>query len=66
MTAGFDPLLDRTANSPPRCASAGVSVDLREYGSLIHAFPNFFGLGGGAAAATAEIISALRTHLHRS
>ena len=46
--------------------AAGNTVDVREFDSLIHAFPNFFGLGGGAAAATYEIISALRAHLSRS
>lgn len=66
ITAGFDPLRDEGRQYAEALRAAGVSVDLREYGSLIHAFPNFFGLGGGAAAATYEIISALRTHLHRS
>ena len=51
VTAGFDPLLDQDRQFAAALSSAGVAVDLREYGSLIHAFPNFFGLGGGAAAA---------------
>jgi acetyl esterase len=46
--------------------AAGNTVDAREFGSLIHAFPNFFGLGGGAMTATFEIISILRAHLSRS
>lgn len=66
VTAGFDPLLDQDRAFAAAMSSAGVSVDLREYGSLVHAFPNFFGLGGGAATATYDIITALRTHLHRS
>lgn len=66
VTAGFDPLLDQDRQFAEALSSAGVAIDLREYGSLIHAFPNFFGLGGGAAAATYELISALRAHLHRS
>jgi acetyl esterase len=66
VTAGFDPLRDQDRAFAEALSSAGVSVDLREYGSMIHAFPNFFGVGGGAAAATSDIITALRTHLHRS
>ena len=66
VTAGFDPLLDQDRQFAAALSSAGVAVDLLEFGSLIHAFPNFFGLGGGAAAATDEIIAALRAHLGRS
>lgn len=33
---------------------------------MIHAFPNFFTLGGGSAKATGDFISALRAHLRRS
>ncbi len=29
--------------------AAGVTVDLREFGSLVHGFANFFPLGGGSA-----------------
>jgi acetyl esterase len=43
-----------------------VAVDYREFGSLIHGFLNFFPVGGGSAAATAESISALRAHLART
>jgi acetyl esterase len=66
ITAGFDPLRDEGRRYAEALRSAGNSVDAREYGSLIHSFPNFIGLGGGAAAATYEIISALRAHLSRS
>jgi acetyl esterase len=66
VTAGFDPLLDQGRQLAAAMSSAGVSVDLHEFGSLVHAFPNFFGLGGGAAAATDEIISVLRAHLNPS
>ncbi len=66
ITAGFDPLRDEGRLYAEALRSAGVPVDLREYGSLIHAFPNFFGLGGAAAEATYEIIAALRAQLHRS
>ena len=46
--------------------AAGVTVDYREFGSLIHGFANFFALGGGSATAVAESISALRAHLART
>jgi acetyl esterase len=46
--------------------AAGVSVDHREFGSLVHGFANFFPLGGGSATAMAETISALRAHLARA
>lgn len=38
-------------------------VDFREERSIIHAFANFFPLGGGSATATSAMISALRAHL---
>jgi acetyl esterase len=66
ITAGFDPLRDEGRQYAEALRSAGNSVDAREYGSLIHSFPNFFALGGGSTAATYEIISALRAHLSRS
>jgi acetyl esterase len=43
--------------------AAGVTVDYREFGPLVHGFANFFPLGGGSATAVAETISALRAHL---
>ncbi|MND00536.1 Carboxylesterase NlhH [compost metagenome] len=46
--------------------AAGVTVDYREFGSLIHGFVNFFSVGGDSATATAESISALRAHLART
>jgi acetyl esterase len=66
VTAGFDPLRDEGRQYAEALRAAGNTVDAREYGSMIHAFPNFFGLGGAAAAATYDIISALRAHLSRS
>jgi len=66
VTAGFDPLRDEGRQYAEALRAAGNAVDAREYGSLIHSFPNFFGLGGPAAAATYDIISALRAHLSRS
>ena len=49
-----------------RLAAAGVAVDHREFGSLIHGFANFFPAGGDSATATTEAISALRAHLART
>ncbi|RDH74516.1 alpha/beta hydrolase [Mycolicibacterium moriokaense] len=66
VTAGFDPLRDEGRQYAEALRAAGNDVDAREYGSMIHAFPNFFGLGGPCLAATEEIISALRAHLSRS
>jgi acetyl esterase len=64
-TAGFDPLRDEGRQYADALRAAGVTVDYREFGSLIHAFANFFPLGGDSAIATAESISALRAHLTR-
>jgi acetyl esterase len=66
VTAGFDPLRDEGRQYAEALRAAGNPVDAREYGSLIHSFPNFSGLGGRSLAATREITSALRAHLSRS
>jgi acetyl esterase len=66
LTAGFDPLRDEGRQYADALRAAGVTVDYREFGSLIHGFANFFVLGGGSATATAESISALRAHLART
>ena len=66
VTAGFDPLRDEGRQYAEALRAAGNAVDAREYGSLIHSFPNFRTLGGGSATATADVISALRAHLSRS
>jgi acetyl esterase len=63
VTAGFDPLRDEGRQYAEALRAAGVSVDHREFGSLIHGFANFFPLGGDSATAMAELISALRAHL---
>jgi acetyl esterase len=63
VTAGFDPLRDEGNHYAAALAEAGVPVDLRQYGSMIHAFINFAGLAGGCRDAIADIASALRTHL---
>ena len=66
ITAGFDPLRDEGRQYAEALRTAGNEVDAREYGSLIHSFPNFMPLGGGAATAAYEVFTALRTHLSRS
>ncbi len=65
-TGGFDPLRDEGRSYAQALAAAGVPVDWREYGSLVHAFANFFPLGGGSETAVADLISALRAHLSRT
>jgi acetyl esterase/lipase len=45
--------------------AAGVPVDLRVQGSLIHGFYNMARLRGAPAAAVDELTSALRAHLSR-
>lgn len=65
VTAGFDPLRDEGRAYAEALAAAGVPVDHREYGSLVHAFINFFPLGGDSELAVADLTSALRAHLSR-
>jgi acetyl esterase len=66
VTAGFDPLRDEGEQYADAMRGAGTVVDLRRFGSLIHAFANMAPLGGGSAVAMAEVVSALRAHLcHR-
>ena len=65
ITAGFDPLRDEGRQYAEALRAAGNSVDAREFGSMIHSFPNFVGFGGGSVTATAEVTSALRAHLSR-
>lgn len=66
VTAGFDPLRDEGRHYADAMREAGVTVDHREYGSLVHGFANFFPLGGASASATADVISAMRAHLTRT
>jgi acetyl esterase len=66
LTGGFDPLRDEGNQYAEAMRAAGVSVDHRQFGSLVHGFVNFFPLGGGSATATTEMISALRAHLART
>jgi acetyl esterase len=66
VTGGFDPLRDEGNQYAEALAAAGVTVDHRQYGSMVHAFANFFPLGGGSVTAMADVISALRAHLCRT
>ena len=66
VTGGFDPLRDEGNQYAEALAAAGVAVDHRQYGSMVHAFANFFPLGGGSVTAMADVISALRAHLCRT
>ncbi len=66
VTAGFDPLRDEGRNYAEAMRAAGVAVDYREYGSIVHGFANFFPLGGASATATTDFISAVRAHLTRA
>lgn len=63
--AGFDPLRDEGESYAAALRAAGNAVDLRCMGSLTHGFASLFPLGGGSAAATGDLISALRAHLSR-
>ncbi len=63
--AGFDPLRDEGEQYAMALRDAGNDVDFRSMRSLIHGFVNLFQLGGGSAAGTTELISALRAHLAR-
>lgn len=66
LTAGFDPLRDEGRQYAEALRAAGVVVDYREFGSIVHGFANFFPLGGDSATATAEAISAMKAHLVRT
>ncbi|TDK91758.1 alpha/beta hydrolase [Mycolicibacterium mucogenicum] len=65
LTGGFDPLRDEGDAYAAALAAAGVAVDHRTYGSLVHGFANFFPMGGDSATATADFVSAFRAHLTR-
>lgn len=66
VTAGFDPLRDEGDAYAAALRAAGVAVDHRRMGSMVHAFLNLNVLGGGVGRANTEMISALRAHLaHR-
>jgi acetyl esterase len=66
VTGGFDPLRDEGNQYAQALAAAGVDVDHRQFGSMVHGFANFFTLGGGSATAMAEVVSAVRAHLSRT
>ena len=60
---GFDVLRDEGEAYAAAMRDAGVPVDLRLLPTLAHGFISMSAVGGGSAAALAEINSALRTHL---
>lgn len=66
LTGGFDPLRDEGNEYAEAMRAAGVPVDLRQCGSLIHGFANMFPIGGDSASAVADMVSALRAHLARA
>lgn len=66
LTGGFDPLRDDGNQYAEALRTAGVPVDLRQFGSLIHGFAAMSPVGGASAVAVAEMISALRAHLARA
>lgn len=63
LTAGFDPLRDEGNQYVEAMQAAGVIVDHREFGSLVHGFTTFFPIGGDSATATKEMIGALRAQI---
>ena len=65
VTAGFDPLRDEGDHYADLLREAGVAVDHRRMGSMVHAFLNLNVLGGGVARANTEMVSAVRAHLSR-
>lgn len=66
VTAGFDPLRDEGDQYAAKLQAAGVTVDHRRMGSVIHGFAQLNALGGDVARANAEMISAFRAHLARA
>jgi acetyl esterase len=66
LTGGFDPLRDEGNQYAAKLAAAGVPVDHRQYGSLVHGFANFFPLGGGSTTAITDMVSAVKAHLSRA
>ncbi|MDX2090761.1 MAG: alpha/beta hydrolase [Kofleriaceae bacterium] len=54
-TAGFDPLVDEGDQLASRLAGAGVQVQHRRYGSLIHGFVSLAGAVHAAKAAVDEV-----------
>ena len=65
VTAGFDPLRDEGNHYAAALAAAGVPVDLREQGSMIHAFINLGALSDGCSRGIGDIAAALKGNLLR-
>lgn len=66
VTGGFDPLRDEGNAYAEALRAAGVAVDVRQFGSLVHGFVNLFPIGGGSDSAVDQMTSALRAHLARA
>lgn len=60
LTAGYDPLIDEGRAYAERLRAAGVQVEYREYGDMVHGFLLFGGVVDAANAAVAECCAALR------
>ncbi|CAN5155821.1 lipase/esterase LipN [soil metagenome] len=65
VTAGFDPLRDEGNHYAAALVAAGVPVDLREQGPMIHAFINLGGLSDGCGRSIGDIVVALKGNLRR-
>jgi len=64
VTAGFDPLRDEGEAYAARLREAGVPVDERCEGDLVHGFFNMGSVSRAAATANADIHRAVRHALH--
>jgi acetyl esterase len=65
VTAGYDPLLDEGRAYVERLKAAGVKVEYREYGDMVHGFLLFGAVLDTANAALAECCRALREIFER-
>ena len=63
VTAGFDPLRDEGAAYASKLRDAGVEVEYRCFGHLIHGFINLTGAVDAAASALDEIVQILKGRL---
>lgn len=63
VTAGYDPLRDEGKAYAERLLDAGVDVEYRNYGSLIHGFFSMIGVVREARRAFNDMVAALRVGL---